>query len=111
MNIWKTDFEDLYNPKFSITNEVFMREIKSEISEMENSIYLNTDQNKPTEVCEVQKAICKCKAKKAPGIDKIPNEVIQHPNMCYLLFKLFSFCFEKHIVLSFLVEISGETYA
>ena len=98
LNIWKTDFEDLYNPKFSTTNEAFMEEIKSEISDMENSITLNTDLNKPIEVCEVHKAIRKCKAKKAPGIDKIPNEVIQHPNMCYLLFKLFSFCFEKHIV-------------
>ena len=47
--------------------------IKSEISDMENSITLNTDLNKPIEVCEVHKAIRKCKAKKAPGIDKIPN--------------------------------------
>ena len=75
-----------------------MEEVKSEISDKENSINLNTDLNKPIKVGEVQKAICKCKAKKAPGIDKIPNEVIQNPNMCYLLFKLFSFCFEKHVV-------------
>ena len=57
LNIWKTDFEDLYNPKFSTTNEAFMEEIKSEISDMENSITLNTDLNKPIEVCEVHNAI------------------------------------------------------
>ena len=86
LNIWKTDFEDLYNPKFSTTNEAFMEDMKPEISHMENSTNLNTDLNKPIEVCKVQKAIRKCKAKKAPGIDKIPNEIIQHPNMCYLFF-------------------------
>ena len=97
-NIWKTDFEDLYNPKYIITNVTFMAEVKSEICDMENSIKLNTDLNKPIEVSEVQKAIRKCKAKKPCGIDKIPNEVIQYSNMCHLLFKLFSFYFEKHVV-------------
>ena len=85
MNIWKTDLEDLYNSKFSTMNEAFMEEIKSEISDMANSINLNTDLNKPIEVCEVQKAIHRCKAKKALGIDKIPNEVIQHPNIYFFI--------------------------
>ena len=35
-----------------------------------------------------------CKKNKTPGIDQIPDEVIKHPNITNLLFKLFDYCFK-----------------
>ena len=40
----------------------------------------------------------KCKNKKSPGLDNIPNEVLKNRNIILVMFKLFTFCFDNCII-------------
>lgn len=47
---------------------------------------------------EVAFAVKQLKFNKATGFDGIPNEVLKHNSIIYILFKLFQFCFNQQMV-------------
>ncbi len=66
---------------------------------MSNENYVhNTALNEPISYDEIEKVVLKLKAKKACGIDKIPNEVIKCKEIRLTLFSLFNACFRTSIV-------------
>ena len=100
LETWKTEFKQLYSPNLESVDTQFETEIDKRKVELENVGYNNiqTSLNIPIQLSEVEKAIRSCKKNKRPGIDQIPNEVIKHPNVTKLLFKLFDYCFKTCLV-------------
>ena len=47
---------------------------------------------------ELMRAIRNLKKKKSPGVDTIPNEVLQQPSLSRCLVTLFNFCFFNHMI-------------
>ena len=47
---------------------------------------------------EVRRSIRLSKKNKIPGVDLIPNDVIKNQKIFKVLFTLFNFCFQNHIV-------------
>ena len=96
----KTEFKQLYSPNLESVDTQFETEIDKRKVELQNVGYysIQTSLNIPTQLFEVEKAIRSCKKNKTPGIDKIPKEVIKHPNVTKLLFKLFDYCFKTCLV-------------
>ena len=102
LNVWKNDFEQLYNPPAQpVDPELFF--VNNEKTHLE--ITLNNTQNTKMSLIlllfvEVRRSILLSKKNKTPGVDLIPNEVIKNPKICKVLFTLFNFCFQNHIVLN-----------
>ena len=99
LGTWKNEFEKLFNPK-QTGDPIFASNIEEQKSRLENEMATNSESqlNQPILLTEVQKAIRSCKCNKSPGIDRIPNEVIKHPNVENLLLKIYQYCFENGIV-------------
>ena len=65
--------------------------------EKEINNYEGSNFNIPISVFEVQKAITLCQNNKAPGVDYIPNEFIEHTNIENLLHRVYCYCFQNSI--------------
>ena len=103
LGIWKSDFEQLYNPPPCPVDQDFLNDISHEKEILERNFNTTTKNsqellNVPISILEVKRSILLSKTGKAPGIDLIPNEVIKNPRITNLFFKLYAFCFENHIV-------------
>ena len=100
LNTWKDDFQQLYNPNIENVDQSFTTRIEQEKAGLEKEINNNegSNLNIPISVLEVQNAIRLCKNNKAPGVDRIPNEVIKHPNIENLLYRVYCYCFQNGIV-------------
>ncbi len=80
LNKWKTDFDNLYKTDSKTFDNNFYNEIKALLRNSENSmndpLYVsNAFLNRNISIDEVSKVVDRLKNNKAPGIDKIPNEV------------------------------------
>ena len=103
LGIWKSDFEQLYNPPPCPVDPDFLNNINHEKEILERNYNNKTEisddlLNSPISFIEVKRSIILSKIGKAPGIDCIPNEVLKNPRITNLFFKLYTFCFENHIV-------------
>ena len=98
---WKLDFESLYNNQSG--EEEFDQEFYTDLmdikmrreQEMDSDNYeMNEYINQPLSYDEIENVTKNLKLKKATGFDSIPNEVLKHPDVIYLLYKLLDKCFE-----------------
>ena len=99
---WKNDFSRIYNSNNENTsqfdNESY-RSICDQVQEKENHCdpnSLNLTLNKAISYSEVAKQVGKAKRNKAPGVDKIPSEVLKNNETVYALYKMFKYCFQNH---------------
>ena len=102
LNVWKNDFEQLYNPPAQPVDHEFVNFVNNEKTHLEltlnNTQNTNDVLNSPITFVEVRRSILLSKKNKTPGVDLIPNEVIKNPKICKVLFTLFNFCFQNDIV-------------
>ena len=102
LNVWKNDFEQLYNPPTQSVDHEFVNFVNDEKTHLEisfNNIQNTNDVlNSPITCIEVRRSILLSKKNKTPSVDLIPNKVIKNPNICEVLFTLFNFCFQNHIL-------------
>ena len=88
-----------FNSENSKFDDEFYKTIRDQLYKKEDiseSNSLNLILNKDISYSEVVKQVCKAKRNKAPGLDRIPNEVLKNNDVMYALFKMFKYCFHNH---------------
>ena len=97
LNVWKNDFEQLYNPPAQPVDHEFVNCVNDEKTHLKisrnNTQNTNDVLNSPITFVEVRRSILLSKKNKTPGVDLIPNDVIKNPKICKVHFTLFNFCF------------------
>ncbi len=112
---WKTDYENLYKTDDSQFDNNFYREILELLRNAENRmndpLYIpNATLNKNIGADEVDFILNKLKNNKAPGIDKIPNEVLKSNAVKNCLLKLYRYYFDTGIFLHVGTRLSSSPY-
>ena len=97
MNIWKEDFEKLYNCPVDHEDE-FHNDIKRKKQLNEQCFDENEEINNSLTIEEVKLAVNKLKVGKACGVDCIQNELLKQEELLTVLWKLLCLCFDKSIV-------------
>ncbi len=100
---WKSDYEKLYQPTSDNFDNNFYREIldllRNTENRMKDPLYVpNHFLNKNISTDEINHVIDKLKNRKAPGIDKIPNEVLRCTPIKNCLMKLFQYYFDTGLL-------------
>ena len=104
LNVWKRDFENLYNISDSDNcdfDDDFLNQVLNEKIALEGRVpeqpELNT-LNINFSLEELNKVCNKLKSNKATGPDSIPYEVLKNENIRVLILNFFNKCFDFHIV-------------
>ena len=100
---WKDDFENLYKTDSTSFDNQFYDEIKSLLrtaeSNMNDPLYVpNAILNRNISIEEVNSVVDRLKNNKAPGIDKIPNEVLRNDSVKKCLLTFFQFYFDTGLL-------------
>ena len=100
---WKIDFENLYKTDSTTFDNDFYTEIKALLRNSENNmidpLYVsNGFLNRNISLDEVSTVIDRLKNNKAPGIDKIPNEVLRNDSVKQCLLTFFQFYFDTGLL-------------
>ena len=100
---WKKDFENLYKSDVNQFDNDFYKEIISLLriaeDKMSDPLYIdNHVLNKNITMNEVEFVIDRLKNRKAPGIDKIPNEVLRANPVKQCLHKFFQYYFDTGLL-------------
>ena len=104
LNVWRTDFENLYNLNdqgCTLFDDTFL---SSTLAEKERLESLNCDSieqiwyNNMFTVEEMDKVCNKLKEGKSTGPDMIPNTVLKHVGIKSLCLSFINVCFENHCV-------------
>ena len=99
---WRNDFEGLFKPPGTLTEEQtqFMEDIKKSNSEREQSFEAHDDQGLNTDFTfeEVAKIVKKSKLGKAPGIDGLVNECMKTTLSTEMLTVLFNRCLSSSML-------------
>ncbi|KAK6176303.1 hypothetical protein SNE40_014610 [Patella caerulea] len=101
---WKTDYESLYNSKNDMLfDDNHLAFIQNELSVSNNNTVSQygidcSDLNAPIRRDEVISAVNRSKCGKATGIDSLPAEALKNSHCIDILFSLFKFCFENHVI-------------
>ncbi len=100
---WKMEYENLYKSDSSTFDENFYEDIKSMLRNSKNNMndplhvsneFLNRNISKD----EIDKVVDRLKNKKAPGIDKIPNEVLRNDSVKQCLLTFFQYYFDTGLL-------------
>ena len=96
LHTWCHDFSELYNESSTdngndsdIVHDINRLENEMMSEYFENNEYLNRD----ISYDEVERVVNRLKANKAPGVDKLPNEVLKNNDMILVLWNLINKCF------------------
>jgi hypothetical protein len=93
LDVWKTEFEKLYNeeasPDFDADHLSVIKQNVKKVSSVPGPDALN----KPIELHEVKDAIQRMKVRKAAGIDEIPIEVLKNDQCIRILYTICNQCF------------------
>ena len=101
---WENDFQSLLNrPESDIFNNEFYQQVISSKVLIENEMkqvgYKSNDFiNGPIRLDETRETLNKLKAKKAAGIDHIPNEILKNVNILEHLHRLLNTCFQYSVM-------------
>ncbi len=100
---WKTEYENLYKSDSSTFDENFYEDIKSMLRNSENNmndpLYVSNEfLNRNISKDEIDKVVDRLKNKKAPGIDKIPNEVLRNDSVKQCLLTFFQYYFDTGLL-------------
>ena len=104
MERWKNDFSSLYSSPTNEFDNDHLQQVESQMKEIERiqaALPLDDDtnsMNNPLTLDEVTKAVYGLRNHKASGIDSIPAECLKNGPVINLLFKIYSYCFQKSIV-------------
>ena len=99
LNKWKTDYECLFNagqdnPYFDKTN---LENVRENICDPDSISFPTLDcsiLNAPVSRDEVRVPLYNARARKAPGPDEIPSEVLRNDNCIDILFRIIKYCFD-----------------
>ena len=95
LNVWKNDFEQLYNPPAQPVDHEFVNFVNNDKTHLEitlnNTENTNDVLNSPITFVEVRMSILLSKKNKTPGVDLIPNKVIKNPKICKFFCLIFVF--------------------
>ena len=95
LEIWRTEFEKLYNVKDDCFNDEFKHNIlKSQPKMPEVPDTLNSE----ITLEEITKAVSSSKNRKAVGNDHIPNELLRDRSVIKILHCLFLTCFKLQLI-------------
>ncbi len=100
---WKNDFENLYKTDSTSFDNHFYDEIKALLrtaeSNMNDPLYVsNVILNRNISFDEVSNVVDRLKNNKAPGIDRIPNEVLRNVSVKNCLLTFFQFYFDTGLL-------------
>ena len=108
---WRSDFEKLFNGTLDINNydNEFLESIEAHCREWDTHTPADDDisednelwtdmLNSPIDIAETTRALQRAKTGKSIGVDKLPNEVLKHPQLLYSLHRLYSACYDNNIV-------------
>ena len=99
LNKWKTDYECLFNagqdnPYFDKTN---LEKVRENICDPDSISFPTLDcsiLNAPISRDEVRVSVYNARARKAPGPDEIPSEVLRNDSCIEILFRIIRYCFD-----------------
>ena len=104
LNVWRTDFENLYNLNdqgCTLFDDTFLSSTLAEKERLESLNCDSTEQiwyNNMFTVEEMDKVCNKLKEGKSTGPDMIPNTVLKHVGIKSLCLSFINVCFENHCV-------------
>ena len=99
LNKWKTDYECLFNAGqdnayFDKTHLENVREITRDPDSASFPTLDCSILNAPISRDEVRMSVYKARARKAPGADEIPSEVLRNDSCIDILFRIIKYCFD-----------------
>ncbi len=103
LNKWKNEFENLYKSDDKIFDDDFYNEILGLLRNAENNMNdpLYTDNqmlNRNITIEEINVVVDRLKNRKAPGIDRIPNEVLKSDSVKMCLLCFFQYYFDTGLL-------------
>ncbi|XP_033731041.1 uncharacterized protein LOC117320594, partial [Pecten maximus] len=101
LRCWKSKYESLYNatPVDSGFDDVHLDNVNRQLQE--HNFQSNIDismLNIPINYEEVRSAVFRANLRKSIGADCIPAEVLRNKACVDMLFKIFSYCFERSVI-------------
>jgi hypothetical protein len=115
LNRWKKDYQEVYD---NVGNGNFDNEHLNRIAELLNNMESEYDNlingtdginesnvswdsdflNRAITYKEVEAAVIRAKKRKALGVDEIPSELLKNDSAIYMLYKIYSNCFENSTI-------------
>ena len=99
LNKWKTDYECLFNagqdnPYYNNSHLENVREMNRDPGSAHFPSLDCSLLNAPISRDEVRMSVYKARARKAPGADEIPSEVLRNDSCVDILFRIIRYCFD-----------------